>query len=255
MDTVMESDSLAQAMEALTVAPTEAQPETMTSAEQQPVVQPQAAPEPPPQPSRTVPLPELMEERHKRQLAEREREAARRELELVQRFIEGQRQQQPPPPPIDPVADPEGAFRTLAERQAMIAQQMQEQSLHQRANMSEMFARRDHGDDKVDAAIQAAIQSGLNRNFMMQPDPYGALMRWHAANHVVQEVGTDLQAYRQRVEAEVRARLEAELKAQGRPAPQNLPPSLSTATRAAVSSPQVQDTGDFFKSMFGKNRA
>jgi hypothetical protein len=251
VEQVMESDSLAQAMEALTVAPTEAQPEAMTQVEtQQPVAQPQAAPEPPPpQPSRTVPLPELMEERHKRQLAEREREAARRELELVQRFMEGQRQQQPQPQVHipDPATDPEGYTSFMLAK-------MQEQSIHQRANQSEMFARREHGDEKVEAAIQAAVQAGINRNFMMQPDPYGALMRWHAANQVVSEVGTDLQAYRQKIEAEVRQRLLAEQQVAGKPAPQNLPPSLSTATRASVASPGVMDTGDFFKTMFGKSR-
>lgn len=250
MDTVMESDPLASAMQALVEPSAEPAPEMTTQVEAQPVATP--APEPTPQPSRTVPLPELMEERHKRQLAEREREAARRELELVQRFIEGNRQQQPPPPPIDPVADPEGAFRTLAERQAMIAQQMQEQSLHQRANMSEMFARRDHGDEKVEAAVQAAVAAGLNRNFMMQADPYGALMRWHAGQQVAQEVGTDLSAYRQKIEAEVRQRLLAEAQVAGKPAPQNLPPSLSTATRAAVPVSQVADDRDFFKSAFAK---
>ncbi len=34
--------------------------------------------------------------------------------------------------------------------------------------------------------------------------------------------------------------------------PQNLPPSLSTATNASNSSPVVQDASDFFKSMFAK---
>lgn len=250
MDTVMESDPLASAMQALVEPSAEPAPEAQTQVEAQPVATP--APEPTPQPSRTVPLPELMEERHKRQLAERERESARRELELVQRFIEGQRQQQPPPPPIDPVADPEGAFHALRQQQNMIAQQMQEQSLHQRANVSEMFARKEHGDEKVEAAIQAAVQSGLNRNFMMQPDPYGALMRWHSAQQVAQEVGTDLSAYRQKIEAEVRERLLAEARAAGKPAPQNLPPSLSTATRASVPSSQVVDDRDFFKSAFAK---
>lgn len=231
-------------------APQAAPAEVPAQVETQPVAE--APPPPAPQPARQVPLPELMEERHKRQLAEREREAARRELELVQRFIEGQRQQQPPPPPIDPVADPEGAFRTLAERQAMIAQQMQEQALHQRANTSEMLARRDHGDSEVDAAVQAAVQAGINRNFMTQPDPYGALMRWHQAQKVAQEVGTDLTAYRQKIAEEVRAQILAEAKAQGRPAPQNLPPSLSTATRASVPNMQVLPDSDFFKSAFSK---
>lgn len=251
MDTVMESDPLATAMQALVEPSAEPSPELTTQVEQQPVA-PQVAPEPPPQPTRTVPLPELMEERHKRQLAEREREAARRELELVQRFIEAQRPQQPPPPPIDPVTDPEGAFRALAQRQDMIVNQVQEQALHQNANNSERFARQQHGDERVDAALQAALSAGINRQFLAQPDPYGALLRWHSQVQVAQEVGTDLSAYRQKVEAEVRQRLLAEAQVAGKPAPQNLPPSLSTATRASVPTQQVQDDRDFFKSMFAR---
>lgn len=232
------------------MTPSDQQAEVSAQVEQQPVA-PQPAPEPAPPPARQVPLPELMEERHKRQMAEREREAARRELAIVQQFMEGQRRQ-PAPPPIDPVADPEGAYHALLQQQQMLASQQQEQALHQRANMSEMLARRDHGSEQVDAAVQAAIQAGLNRNFMAQPDPYAALLQWHKANQVASEVGTDLAAYKAKIAEEVRAQIIAEARAAGRPVPQNLPPSLSTATRAAVPVQQVQDAGDFFKSMFAK---
>jgi hypothetical protein len=202
---------------------------------------------PPPEPAqqaRTVPLAELMEERHKRQLYEREKAAAEREAAIYRQFIEAQRQTQQAPP-IDPVTDPEGAFRALAQQQQAIAAQMQEQALHQRANMSEMLARREHGSE-VDAAVQAAVEAGLNRQFMAKPDPYAALMQWHKSQQVAKEVGTDINAFRSKIEQEVRAKLLAEMKT-SKPAPQNLPPSFANSTKAANSVELVTDANDFFK--------
>lgn len=200
---------------------------------QAPVATPEQRPAP------TVPLPELLETRHRAQLAEREAQLLRQQIELLQRSVEVQQPQQPP---IDPVADPEGAYRALA-------QSVQAQALHNRANTSEMLARSKYGDEKVDAAVQAAVKSGLNRNFIAQPDPYKALMDWHNAQTVVQQVGTDPAAYRERIRQEVIAELKA-----GKPAavPQNPPPSLSTATNAGTSAPVVKDANDFFRDMFAK---
>jgi len=191
-----------------------------------------------PKPLPTVPLPELLEQRHARQLAEKEAQMLRDQLAFFQqRSAEAQR---PQAPVIDPVADPEGAYRALVQRQ-------DEQAINQRANMSEMLARRSAGDQTVDEAVQAAVKSGLNRHFMMQADPYGALLSWHNGQKVSQTVGTDLNAYREKVRQEVIAEMKA-----GKPVPQNLPPSLSTATNASRSAPVVQDANDFFKSMIAR---
>lgn len=199
-----------------------------------PVAQPQPEPKPP-----TVPLAELLEQRHSRQLAEQEARHLRQQLEQFQRSTVAQ---QPPPPPIDPVADPEGAYRALAH-------EVQAQALTSRANTSEMLARRQYGDEKVDLAVQAAVKTGFNRNFITQADPYKALMDWHTAQAVAQQVGSDPAAYRERIRQEVIAELKA-----GRPAavPQNIPPSLSTATNALNSAPVVKDDTDFFRDMFAK---
>lgn len=202
-------------------------------------VAPIPVPQPTPASEPTVPLHVLIEERKERQAYQAQ----------LRQFMEAQqRAQQPQPPPIDPVADPEGFARAVVHQNAALAQQMQDMAVHQRANTSEMLARRDpvYGS-KVDEAVQEAVKSGLNRHFMAQPDPYKALMDWHISRNVAQQVGPDLSAYRERVRQE----LIAEMKA-GRPVPQNLPPSLSTATKANNAPEVVGEASDFFKSMFSK---
>jgi hypothetical protein len=221
-----------------TVAPSNAPVEQVPAEVAAPVVE-----APKPTPAQTVPLPELLEQRHARQMAEREAQYLREQLTQYQRSIEAQR---PQPQPIDPVADPEGAFRALQ-------YQMQEQAIHQRANTSEMMARNNpvYGA-KVDEAVAEAVKAKLNGHFMQQPDPYRALMDWHTSRSVAQQVGPDLNAYREKLRAEI----VAEMRAGVRPtAPQNLPPSLSQATNANNSMPVVKDSSDFFKEMLAKPRA
>lgn len=247
------ADSLEAVFNTIT-EPTQAEPTVQTEQPVQQQVQTPTPPAPDPQVSqqpRTVPLPELMEERHKRQLAEREREASRRELAIYQQFLEAQRQAQQQPP-IDPVTDPEGAWHALKREQQEIARTLQEQAIHQRANMSEMLARREHGDAFIDEARDAAIQAGLNRNFMNQPDPYAALAQWYRSQKVASEVGTDLTAFLEKKKQEWLREQSVQAKIGSAQAPQNLPPSLSTAARAGVPNTQVMDTGDFFKTMFAK---
>ena len=230
--------------------PVTSQAEPAVETVAQPVVAPPApqpvAPLTPAEPQ--VPLHVLLDERKERQAYQRQ----------IQQFIEAQqRASQPPPPPLDPIGDPEGFARTVLQQNAALHQQMQEQAVHQRANMSEMLARRDHGSEKVDRAVQAAVQAGLNRNFMNQPDPYRALMDWHTAQDIAQQVGPDLKAWEAKKEAEIEARVLERLRTGGvKPAaatPQFLPPSLSSATRASTTPPVVQDASDFFKNrLFAK---
>jgi hypothetical protein len=194
-------------------------------------------------------------------MAEREAQYAREQLAQYQRALEAhQRAMQPQPQPIDPIAEPERAWAALQERNAALERQMQEQAVHQRANMSEMLARREHGPEKVDAAVQAAINAGLNRYFMQQPDPYSALMTWHNSQAIAQTVGTDLNAWKARHEAEVLAKYGIKpgalpvATAPPAAAPQNLPPSLAGATRANLASPVEPSPSDFFNQMMAPRK-
>jgi hypothetical protein len=50
---------------------------------------------------------------------------------------------------------------------------------HERANKSELRARRRYGDKAVDAAIAAAIKAKRNQEFFERDRPYPALMKWY----------------------------------------------------------------------------
>lgn len=196
-----------------------AQPEQPASAEQ-----PAETPEDP-NASRHVPLSEMLAERKKFQerLAEAEQYKQRAAYleQMMAQMQQPQRQQQQEPPP-DIFEDPD---RYLETRLAPLQNQFQNMFL----NMSEMMARRDpQWGDKVDEAVQMAQQLGINRQFASQPDPYGALMDWYKQQSVLKEVGTDPQAYRQRIEQEVRQKVLEEMKA-GRAPGGNQPPRFPTS--------------------------
>jgi hypothetical protein len=204
-----------------------------------------------PEPARTVPLSEHIEERKARQQAQQL--AAYYEGQLRALGEAQRQQQQPQPQPIDPVANPEQAYahvlHAIAERDRQAAIQAQ----HHQANISEMLAVKEHGAAAVEAARQAAIEQGLGQHFLARRDPYSDLMQWHRSQQLAQEVGNDPAAYRAKIEAEVRAKVLAEMRT-GTPPPRNLPPSLATATRANNAAPVVPDSSDFFKGMFDRSR-
>jgi hypothetical protein len=214
-------------------------PQATPPAEQQPVIatpQP-AAPLPPVEPH--VPLHVLIEERRERQAAQ---------AQLRQLLEAQQRSSQPQPTPIDPVADPEGAFRAVAEAIQADRQQMQQMAVHQRANTSELLAKGKYGAQAVEAAREAAVKAGLGNHFLTQNDPYESVMEWQRGQTAAKDIG-DPAAYREKIKQEILA----ELRGQPKPgAPQVLPPSLSTATRADGSAPVVADSADFFRDMLKK---
>ena len=196
----------------------------------QPVEQPREAP-------RTVPLSELIETRRRAQAAEQQ---SAQLMEALQRLSQPQ---QPQPQPIDPISDPEGAYHALR-------QEMQQSLLTMHLDSSERQARVEYGHDVVDQALEAVTAAGYNQAFINRPDPYGELVTWYQGQRARQEIG-DPAAYRAKLEAEVRAKVLAEMKA-GATVPPNLPPSLSSATRANSAPDIVPEAGDFFKSMFAR---
>jgi hypothetical protein len=220
------------------------------------LTQPPATPESQRQAER-VPLSELMETRRRAQEAERQNAQL---IEALQRVTAANQPQQPPQPapePIDPVADPERAY-------AALQHQMTEGMLNMHLNMSERYARsQPGGNEAVDQALEAAAKAGIAHTFRHRADPYADLVQWHQGQKLVQEVGPDPAAYRAKVEAEIRANLLAspEFRAsliaglkQGQPAPQNLPPSLSTATKANGSPEVIGSDQDFFNSTINARR-
>jgi hypothetical protein len=246
-------------------------------AEQEPVNTPPEAPEPKPEPEKPAeePAPEpaedepeaggnlgkaLAAERAKRQdwkekAVRFEEQAKARDSELaeIRRQLEEMKrapaQQQPAPQPEpehipDPMQDPRGFFQY---QQA----QMQRTELNTRLNLSEAYAREKYGAEKVEAAVREFRQA-VERNPMLyetmtkEPLPYEFVMRQAEALQLQREIGTDPNAYRARIEAEIRERVIAEMQGTAAPASRapNLPPSLAGARSAAPRAMPPEAAGD-----------
>ena len=166
---------------------------------------------------------------------EGENAAMRRQME------EGRRAAQPPPqpvyrqPPPDPAADPHGYANYVGQ------QQLQAQLNHQ-LNVSEMLLREKIGDDKVSEYVNefkelAQRDQTLFGKLYSQPHPYAWMQREVERQRVLRDVGDDPGAYRSKIEAEARAKWEAEA-ATRQPAPPvspaaGLQPSLASARSVA----------------------
>lgn len=206
------------------------EPEAQAHQEQAQVEQQPQAPDP--NANRHVPLSELMAERKKRQEIERlhiEAEARAKAYEQMQQRQPQPQYQQPqyqqPQEPPDFNLDPEGALSFHLQRQQQVF-------INQMLNQSEIMARDKFGDEIVDAALKAAQSAGVTGSFMNQPHPWGELVKWHKRQQTLQVVGDDPDAYRKKIEEEVRQKVLAELKAggaNGQAAPR-FPGSLATAT-------------------------
>jgi hypothetical protein len=137
-------------------------------------------------------------------------EELRRQLEEAKR---------PPPPqaapapmmplaPIDPAQDPQGF--TLRLQQVL---------LNERLNNSEERLRDKVGDEKVteyvnDFKQMAERDQTLFGKLYAQPNPYGWMMREVDRLRMLRDVGDDPSAYRAKIEAEARAKWEAEVQQQ-----------------------------------------
>jgi hypothetical protein len=148
--------------------------------------------------------------------------------------------QPPPQPTVSFAEDPEGY---LAQERAQRIEDM----MHERANFSEMRLRDKIGSDQVDAMKAefkkaAEADPTLYVKLRSQLDPYSWANAEVERIRLLRDVGTDPAAYRAKIEAEVRAKLEEEMAAV-QPTPQpaspiiNQPRSLanvrSVAARAA----------------------
>lgn len=216
----------------------EAQPE-VAEAQPEPVAEPTGEPEPAPpaepREERHAPLTALLDEREKRQAAQRELDDLRRKLQ----DIEAAKQPKP-----DFFENPEQA---LAQERAHFQQML----WNERLNMSEAVARQAHGDGTVDAAVEA-FQSAARDNPTMamelqrQANPYGFVLKWHQRQQLLSEIGEDPAAYRARIEAEIMERLQQQAPASP-PKPAAPPRSLASAPSAGAN----ETPPDPFEKMFG----
>lgn len=218
----------------------EAQPQSETSAE---------TPEP------RVPPHRLREEAEARRQAEDrarslESESAtlRRELEELRRANVKTEPQEPPP--------------SLWENEQAWGQNLvgplEKRMVEMRVDFSRQVAEVKHGSEKVRAAYQAfaeAAQGGdpaavyIASNAEKLSDPFGAIIDWHSKASVVREIGTDPEAYKEKLlsdpeflaKAVEMARKTAEASSgapQGQQPPAfNLPPSLNSSRGSSPAAP------------------
>jgi hypothetical protein len=179
-----------------------------------------------PDTGRFVPLDELKSEREKRQEAQKRadeearlRTQAEENARRYQAMIEDMQRrataaQNPPPPPPDPFTDPEGAL-------THVQQTFQQQLRIQAENFSEMRARDKFGDEAVEAAKKAAVETGVIRHFANSPRPetvWQDLVQWHKKHEAMKEIGDDPNAYKAKLAEQIRQQVLAELQ-QGKVTP------------------------------------
>jgi hypothetical protein len=179
-----------------------------------------------------VPQAALLDERRKRQQYERELSELREQLKA---------RETPVQPPKDVWEDPAAYISAEAKRARDEAvREAQTMMRHQFANMSEQQARAKYPDYDAKSAAFAArlevdpvLRSELNRVVDRNGDLGEFVYKTEARLQEVEQIG-NLDSYRTKLEADIRAKLEAEFAARKPVVPQSLngEPSPSSTTEA-----------------------
>lgn len=197
---------------AAVITPVDATPAVVTP----PVVTPPVTPPV----EQTAPISALQEERRKRQAAE----ARLRELESPPK---------PAPPPIDPWTDLPGA---LAQQQ----QTFQEQLRQQRLLVSEDMAREKYKDfEEVITHFNQAVQTNpaLADQMLASRNPAEYAYKQGLLHKELGSVNGDVSAYRAKLEADIRASVQAEFNAKHGITPAAVPTSLNSDSSPVVAAP------------------
>ena len=235
-------------------APTEApEPPPADTGQAAPVEsKPDAAPSEAPQEADDGDLPEagpsvprqaLLDERSKRQNWVERASRAEAQAEELRKQIEGLRKPAQPMPQPQPQQHQQFQFSNPDTHPAQYAA---EQAMNTVFNVSEMLARREHGDEHVDKLVNDFAEMARNdptlwEKVRVQRDPFGWAHREMERQRLLRDVGDDPSAYEKRLrekwEAERVAQMPAGLAVPtNTPAP-NMPQSLagvrSVAGRAA----------------------
>lgn len=172
---------------------------------------------------RTVPLSALEGERRQRQDWKEKALKADGEIAELRRQLEEARKA--PPHPVQQPAAPQGpTWINPAEDPVAYHQRVQDVITSARFDMSENMLRSRVGDEAVDQLIkefetiraeQPDLGDKLASELRMQRDPYGWAYNQLEAIRMQREIGNDPAAYRARMEAEIRAKLEEEFRGGG----------------------------------------
>jgi len=180
-------------------------------------------------------IPQQVLERERKRRQDWKEKAARLEGELAayraqqEQARQPQPEQMPPLAPIDPAQDPVGFTARL-----------QQVLLNERLNNSEERLREKIGDEKLNEYVNefkqlAQRDQTLFGKLYSQTNPYAWMAREVDRLRHLREVGDDPSAYRARIEAEARAKWEAEAAAKPPPVSPaaGMQPSLATARSVA----------------------
>lgn len=179
---------------------------------------------------------------------------AKQQLQELQRQYDELKK--PKAEPVDWFADPDAAVK---QHFAPIQQQFQDTiaKITLRASKAEAVAV--HGKDAVaqmESAIGEAMQAGdpeiqqLRAQMLDSDDPVGVAMQWHSRKRVLNEVGSDPAAYREKLKAELLAEINAGKQLAPQPAPvmpSNLAGARNVGTRAGPSWSGPTPLTDIFK--------
>lgn len=176
-----------------------------------------------------VPRKALEDERRKRQDLEKRME----EFEArIRPAPQQQAPQQQMPAMPDPYTDPEGyaqwvTWAAVQQANAYAMRQAETVITNRELNRSETRAIKEHGQEAVDAAFNAAVQVGVARQFTSADDPYAEMMDWYKSY----QVAANPDQYRAQIEAEILAKHGITPQAQ----PQAQPKSRAPVPRSLAS--------------------
>ena len=179
--------------------------------------------------ARHVPYEALKDERTKRQNLERELEDFRRRE--ADRAVQHRRAQ------IEAIEDPD-------QRVHAVQQEMQRAMIQDRIDSSQYRAEKQHGAEyvkEVVAFFNDPQHSPMTHQFLRTPDPFEAAVEYYKRAKAYDEIGSDPEAYK----ARIRAELAAELSPAKPTAP---PPSMAGAPASGGKSNPV---GSGFDALFG----
>lgn len=187
-----------------------------------------------------IPISALLDERDRRQKAEREAE----ELRQYKARIEAQQKAQPAP---DFYADPD-------QRLAYERQQFQQQFTAMKLQQSRFLAERDFGADTVNEAYAYFDQNPqLSHQFLAHPSPFHAAVEFYKRQRAVDEIGADPDAWKAKqmdsIKEQLRAEIMAELQGSVQPKPR-IPGSLASAP-AAGKAGEPRSRGSAYDAAFG----
>lgn len=152
----------------------------------------------------------------------------KREAEELRAEVERLRTQQPQQKRIDPIDDPEGFERSLEQR-------LEQRLLNERIQFSERFARSQYGEEMWEQTNGWLMTQpdGFRQQFLQSSDPCGDAVKAFKRHQAMQEIGDDPAAYRERLEAEIRERVLAEMQPAAPQQPSQPKPSNFASARSA----------------------